>query len=251
MANDSQAIWMRIDNIRRKLNQIRAAVEDVPDSVFKQGPEGPSGDAGPTGPTGASGETGPAGPTGATGNTGKPGDKGPTGPDGKKGQTGPMGDTGRTGETGDAGPKGDTGPKGKTGATGRSIYEIYGDNGENAQGKSPPPERFGGSLALANYSAVGWSLSATAVGLSATWIKLSISVASVVHSSFDFLLAQGILKVEGAKATSVGSVSSKLWGWATEVFAVKNNANATDSETDATRNENNLVANSAGQEMYD
>ena len=96
------------------------------------GEQGPQGEAGPQGPEGPQGPTGETGATGADGKSAyevwveQEGNAGKTEVDFFESLIGPKGDPGATGEQG---PQGETG---ETGADGKSAYEVWVSQEENA-----------------------------------------------------------------------------------------------------------------------
>lgn len=101
-----------IEALRAQIEELRAALGNLPAGAGEAGAAGaagPQGEAGPAGAAGPQGETGPAGPAGPQGEAGAQGPAGPAGPAGAVGAAGPQGEAGPVGP---AGPQGERGEKG-------------------------------------------------------------------------------------------------------------------------------------------
>ena len=104
-------------------------VEDFVESM--KGKVGPKGDKGEKGDKGDPGPMGPAGPKGDKGDDGIPGTPGPQGERGLPGNPGKDGKEGLQGPIGLTGPSGPVGERGPRGLDGKSVYEIWKEEGND------------------------------------------------------------------------------------------------------------------------
>ena len=239
----NEVIEQDISDLQGRLNQLKKALKDT--MIFRPGPTGPTGLMGVTGPIGPTGWSGPTGSMGVTGPMGVTGLPGPTGLPGSTGPAGPTGPTGPTGPQGATGPQGPTGPTGAAGED-RSVDGVYGKNGEKA---SPTPERFNGSLSLLKANATGWSMSATAVSVSAAWTKLAVTGVAISHAGDG--TSFGATKISNGltKLGTIAAVWNKLWGVSNSSAAGEVETNGTVVRNAGLNTESNPVENDLDTEL--